>query len=648
MSMGGVQKKRISLLKKAAIILGVLFLAVFLIFPVLAQAPSLDLGLDYAQATGLANTDIRIIVAKIIRAALGLVGIIMIGFIIYAGWMYMTAGGNEEKIEVAKRILKNLVIGLAIILSALGIVQFVIQMIVNEYLEKYGAGEAPAGYTQDFIIGGFLGPVIESHYPKRNAPWPGEPVIPRNTKIVVTFREAVKPSTLFEDINGDKIFGNVIGGISDQINSQNIKIYASSEGEAKSLGVDAASAEDDVYATFSSDKKTIVMKPKNYLGSPTQDILYTVKLSGVQWANGDNVFTGAVSYYDWQFTVSSAIDSKPPQVESVIPLPSSSAYPRNIIVQINFNEAVDPITASGIFNKDGGFTNISASPDQKNYLTGEFKIANQYKTVEFISDSQCGVNPCGAPIFCLPASSVLTVLAKAATVDVGNAPQAASIFPDGVVDMANNSLDGGGELKLSPSGQSLLPQAKKDGLAEGPPADNFFWIFNTTNEIKSTPPQIDAITPSAKEPNVAKNAPVVIIFNELMSISSFNNLVLKTNKQYNVWYTMAGVNLNAKNLPVEMGTYGTKAVKTKAEILHGDFWLKPPELNAVDAFYYPFVSSKVTDIYQNCFYPANANMAGSKCADLPPNTPSCFDNTPSAITTPCETKENCPFSDIQP
>lgn len=662
MSMGGAREKKIILLKKTAIILGVLFLAVFLISPVLAQTPQLDLGLDYAKATGLANTDIRMIVAKIIRAALGLVGIVMIGLIIYAGWMYMTSAGNEEKIETAKKILKNLVIGLAIILSALSIVQFVIQMILNEYMEKYGGGETPSGYSEDFIIGGFLGPVIESHYPKRNAPWPGEPPIPRNTKIVVTFREAVKPAALFEDTNGDKIFGNVLNGVSDQVNSQNIKIYATADGEAKSLGIDSKSAEDDVYASLSSDKKTMVMKPKNFLGNNFQDIQYTVKLTdGVKWLNGSGVFIGAIKYYDWQFTVSPVVDLKPPQVESVIPLPANKKYQRNVIVQINFNEAVDPISASGLFGPSGGFVNISVSDvQQQKAVFGEFRIANQYKTVEFVSDSQCGVNPCGAPIFCLPANASLQVLAKAATIDASNPPQATAIFPDGVVDMANNSLDGGGELALTPSGQSVLPPPKKDGKAEGPPTDDFFWSFQTSEAIEAEAPKIAAITPSVKEQNVKAGAPqnpesyapLTITFNELMSFSSFSNLVLKTNKQYNVWYTTAGVNLDAKDEPVQIFEYpGGVAVKTKVEILHGAFWQKKqPELNVVDAIYYPFVTSKVTDIYQNCFYPANTDtyMVDSKCVDLKPNAPSCFDNTPSAVTTPCESKENCPFGDIQP
>jgi len=50
LSMGGVEKKKIVFLKKTAIILSLLFLAVLIISPVLAQTPKLDLGLDYAKA----------------------------------------------------------------------------------------------------------------------------------------------------------------------------------------------------------------------------------------------------------------------------------------------------------------------------------------------------------------------------------------------------------------------------------------------------------------------------------------------------------------------------------------------------------------------------------------------------------------------
>jgi len=75
---------------------------------------------------GLASPDVRTIIAKIIRAVLGLLGIIALVIVLYGGYTYMTAGGNEEKINKAKKILINGVIGLIIILSAFAIVQFVI------------------------------------------------------------------------------------------------------------------------------------------------------------------------------------------------------------------------------------------------------------------------------------------------------------------------------------------------------------------------------------------------------------------------------------------------------------------------------------------------------------------------------------------
>ena len=70
-------------------------------------------------------TDIRIIVARIIRVVLGLLGIIALVIIIYAGFKWMTAGGEEEKITTAKNQLTNGVIGLIIILAAYSVATFV-------------------------------------------------------------------------------------------------------------------------------------------------------------------------------------------------------------------------------------------------------------------------------------------------------------------------------------------------------------------------------------------------------------------------------------------------------------------------------------------------------------------------------------------
>jgi len=46
--------------------------------------------------------------------------------IIYAGFLWMTAGGNPEQVDKAKQWLTNAIIGLAIILAAYAISGFVI------------------------------------------------------------------------------------------------------------------------------------------------------------------------------------------------------------------------------------------------------------------------------------------------------------------------------------------------------------------------------------------------------------------------------------------------------------------------------------------------------------------------------------------
>lgn len=98
-----------------------------LTMPVYAQ----DFGADAlnsaagANGAGYANTPLTIMVGLLIRAILGLLSIIFFLYTLYAGFLWMTAGGESDKVDDAKDILKRAIIGMAIMMSAYAITQFV-------------------------------------------------------------------------------------------------------------------------------------------------------------------------------------------------------------------------------------------------------------------------------------------------------------------------------------------------------------------------------------------------------------------------------------------------------------------------------------------------------------------------------------------
>lgn len=74
-----------------------------------------------AAATGTLGSNI----ATLINYFLGLLGLVAVAFLIYAGILMVTAGGAEEQIGKAKKIITYAVIGIVIILLSYTIVTFV-------------------------------------------------------------------------------------------------------------------------------------------------------------------------------------------------------------------------------------------------------------------------------------------------------------------------------------------------------------------------------------------------------------------------------------------------------------------------------------------------------------------------------------------
>lgn len=65
---------------------------------------------------------------KIVNLVTDVVGVIVILIIIYAGFKYITSGGDANKIKSAKDTLTNAIIGLVIVIFARVLIDFVINL----------------------------------------------------------------------------------------------------------------------------------------------------------------------------------------------------------------------------------------------------------------------------------------------------------------------------------------------------------------------------------------------------------------------------------------------------------------------------------------------------------------------------------------
>lgn len=108
----------------------------FLPSVVLAQTnppQSIQEGLEQFRNETNLGTDFELIptVARIINILLGFLGVLAVILVLWAGFKWMTAAGDEQQINDAKKIMSGGVIGLMIILVAYAITAFVINQLTE-------------------------------------------------------------------------------------------------------------------------------------------------------------------------------------------------------------------------------------------------------------------------------------------------------------------------------------------------------------------------------------------------------------------------------------------------------------------------------------------------------------------------------------
>ncbi len=84
--------------------------------PFISSTLEADIG-----KTGLGTNSPTTIVGNVLNVALSFLALVALGLFLWAGFTWMTAAGNEDKIKTAKSTLAAAAIGLVIVLASWGI-----------------------------------------------------------------------------------------------------------------------------------------------------------------------------------------------------------------------------------------------------------------------------------------------------------------------------------------------------------------------------------------------------------------------------------------------------------------------------------------------------------------------------------------------
>lgn len=124
-------KQNIKIYLYSSLFLVLLFGGIFFISQNALAAPEFDPGGNLQTATGLGANDPQTIAITIINVILGLLSLFVLVMILFAGFMWMFSAGNSEKVNKARGILVNAIIGLAIVLASYGIANYVFGVITS-------------------------------------------------------------------------------------------------------------------------------------------------------------------------------------------------------------------------------------------------------------------------------------------------------------------------------------------------------------------------------------------------------------------------------------------------------------------------------------------------------------------------------------
>lgn len=81
---------------------------------------------DFNTTAGLPTGNLIAVITGIVKSLLALMGLVLVILILYAGFTWMTAQGDEKKVDTAKAIIKNATIGVILIIISYALATFII------------------------------------------------------------------------------------------------------------------------------------------------------------------------------------------------------------------------------------------------------------------------------------------------------------------------------------------------------------------------------------------------------------------------------------------------------------------------------------------------------------------------------------------
>jgi len=489
----------------------IFYLLFFNLVPVRAQEVN-NLMVNFVAPTPLIQADLLKIIFTVIRYLLSFLGVVAVVILIYGGFLWMTARGDEERVRKAKKTIINGLIGLIVVLLSYAIVSFAINTIYRT-AGLGGGGGGGGGGGPGGLPNGAKYLVITSKYPKD-----GE-TISRNTRIIITFNQSLDPNsvklarpdspTICKDGQGNEIWTVGIQDGQNKFIDGSLKVIGNSliftpKGECPPP-LNQFQCE-----VGESDICFLNFKKEGCCGCFAQGRDYKITLISRRGTKiglkGLRAF-GNTMYRDeiWKFNVGPYVDSRAPEVETN--LPQGDKVARNIGILVIFTKEIDLTTLklynpncisnSPNCNKDNCGTDacLNYAVDNLDEATVKiYKIENgnkvgipgffeKFSTNSFLFRPTTRCGPAGSNLYqcrCLPELTEINV------------------------ELDNTKIKGANCLGLDCTNGKCS------------------WQFKTSNQVDIEPPKVKSTNPKDKAEDQDRLLKIEAVFNEEVDATSVN------------------------------------------------------------------------------------------------------------------------------